>query len=194
MQTIRRPRSPLNEAMPWLSWSCIDWLEPRIRSGMRVLEYGGGGSTIYFLMRGCQVTTVEGNAQWVEDLRAHTKLFGESTELRFVDSQANDPRLAQEYAAQARIGRPWDVILVDGAFRGECVAVARECVVPGGMIIVDNTDLPEYAGVRAEQVLHEFDRNVFRGLGYARVMPTTTEVFIAKSGANDSRAGRIQSA
>jgi predicted O-methyltransferase YrrM len=194
MRTIRKPRSPLVEAMPWLAWPCIDWLQPRVYAGMRVLEYGGGGSTMYFLMRGCHVTTVEGNAQWADDLRAHTTLFGRRNELRFVDSQGDDLRLEQEYANQARIGGPWDLILVDGAFRGDCVAVARDCVAPGGMIIVDNTDLPEFAGVHAEQLLHDFDRRVFRGLGYARVLPTTTEVFLSRRPANEWRSPRIHSA
>lgn len=167
--------------MPWLAWSCIDWMERTIRPGMRVFEYGGGGSTVYFLSRGCHVTTVEGNAQWFADLRTRTQAFAQRPDLRFVDSQTADPRLEQEYASQARFGGPWDVILVDGAFRGECVAVAKDCVAAGGFIIVDNTDLPEFAGACAQLTAAGFDRKVFRGLGYARVMPTTTEVYVPKA-------------
>ena len=169
----------LDAGMPWLAWSCIDWLEPRVRPGMRVLEFGGGGSTLFFLLRDCVVTTVEGNRSWADELAQRTQPFPGRSDVRFVDSQSGSALLAAAYAAEGRDGAPWDIILVDGAFRRACVEVARGSIAPGGLIIVDNTDLPEYAEVKPELVLPGFRRRVFRSLGFARVKPTTTEVYEA---------------
>jgi predicted O-methyltransferase YrrM len=175
--------TPLDPPLPWLSWPCIDWLDRYVRPGMRVFEYGGGGSTLYFLARGCEVTTVEGNLTWTVAIGEAARAYRSRLRLRFIDSQNDTPTARRQYADAALDAAPWDLILVDGAFRRECVLVARRCIVPGGVIIVDNTDMPEYAEVHPEEVLRDFERRVFRGLGFARVLPTTTEVYTARRSA-----------
>ncbi|HEY3057445.1 MAG TPA: hypothetical protein VGL99_00565 [Chloroflexota bacterium] len=172
-------RNPLEDGMPWLAWPCIDWLAGALYQDMKVLEYGGGGSTLFFLSHGCQVTTVEGNSSWVAAIRARTARFRDRLDLRYVDSQTPDPALRRHYAAQAGVGGPWDLILVDGAFRHDCLTFAMPYLATPGIIIVDNTDLPEFADFHPEHLLRDLERTVFRGLGYARRRPTTTEVFQA---------------
>jgi hypothetical protein len=170
---------PFERPLPWLSWPSIDWLDHNVRPGMRVFEYGGGGSTIFFLTHGCEVETVEGSLEWAQAIRRAAEPHISRLSLRFVGTASDTPAARRDYANAAFAGAPWDVILVDGAFRADCIRVARQCIAHGGMIIVDNTDLPEYADVRAPEVLTGFRRRVFRGLGFARVLPTTTEVYIA---------------
>lgn len=146
---------------------------------MRVFEYGGGGSTLFFLAHGCEVTSVEGSMDWAIAIRNAARPDESRLTLHFIDTRVDTPDARRLYADAALDGGPWDVILVDGAFRRECTLVAQSCVLPGGAIIVDNTDLPEYADVHADTVLSGFERRVYRGLGFARVLPTTTEVFLA---------------
>src|SRR5262245_30740131 len=57
-------KSALERGLPWMSWQAIDYLEIAIRPGMRVFEWGGGGSTIFFAEHGCHVTTVESSGVW----------------------------------------------------------------------------------------------------------------------------------
>ncbi|QSR85451.1 hypothetical protein [Methylacidimicrobium sp. B4] len=54
--------------LPWISYSCIDWLSRRLRPGMKVFEFGGGGSTIFFAAHGCFVVTVENYPEWQEKI------------------------------------------------------------------------------------------------------------------------------
>lgn len=51
--------TPIGLRVPWLSWPAIVELVRFLGPGMRVLEYGGGGSTLFLLERGCAVRTVE---------------------------------------------------------------------------------------------------------------------------------------
>ena len=60
-----RRRSTLEQGVPWLPWTCIDWLGRNVKRGSSVFEWGAGGSTVFFAALGCEVTTVESNAEWV---------------------------------------------------------------------------------------------------------------------------------
>jgi hypothetical protein len=174
-------RNPFRERMPWLSWPCIDYLEEQVKPGMRVLEYGGGGSTLYFLSKGCQVTTVEGHPDWGSAIRDRAAQFGtaERLNVRIVDTRGEDPSSMESYITAARSGGPWDLILVDGSFRRECLAEAKHCLSATGFLIFDNTHLPDYAD--AHKLAPEFQRFVFKGLGYGRPAPTETTVFLRPS-------------
>ena len=172
---VIRQRQPLHDGMPWISWPCIDWLERTLRPGMRVLEYGGGGSTIFFLRHGCDVTTIEGDAKWVDAIQKRAGPLVPRLTLRYVNNQSGDPAMRAVYANQGAIGGPWDLILIDGAWREDCAEVAKRNLAPGGFIIVDNTDLPEHAGIY--RLMEGYRRTIFSGLGYARRELTTTELF-----------------
>jgi hypothetical protein len=46
--------------LPWLPFVLQEELEERVGAGTRVFEFGGGGSTLYFLDLGAVVVTVVG--------------------------------------------------------------------------------------------------------------------------------------
>lgn len=172
-------RNPFREGFPFLSWPCIDYLEPRVKPGMRVLEYGGGGSTIYFLRKGCLLTTVEGDPEWGKAIQKRVTELGEAAsrlDLRIVDTQTKDPASKQAYISAVRTGGPWDLILIDGGFRLDCLAMARDYLSPGAFLVFDNTDLPIYA--QAHENTSGFQRICLKGLGFARVAPTESTVFL----------------
>ena len=121
--------------MPWLAWPCIDWLERAISPGMKVFEYGGGGSTVFFLSHGCQVTTVEGNSRWAAAIRARAAPFGDRLDLRYVDSQTPDPELRRSYAAQASLGGPWDLILCCHYLHRPLFPAIAAALAPGGLFV-----------------------------------------------------------
>lgn len=174
-------RNPFREGMPWLSWRSIDYLEKQVKPGMRVLEYGGGGSTLYFLSKGCQVTTVEGHPEWACAIRDRVAEFGAAgrLDLRIFDTQTNSPTSREMYITAVRSGGPWDLIVVDGVYRRECFAEARHWLSPSGFLIFDNTDFPDYAN--AYELAPGFQRIVCKGLGYGRPGPTETTIFLQTS-------------
>ena len=55
-------RSPLNLAMPWWSFSAIDFMSKQCRADQDVFEFGSGGSTLFFAKRCKTVTAVEDDA------------------------------------------------------------------------------------------------------------------------------------
>jgi hypothetical protein len=183
---VRRPRhavhwieaslgrkTPLEMGLPYLAWPCIDFLRKFCQPDSRVFEYGGGGSTIFFANLGCHVTTIEGNTDWVCAIRDRLLPARHRVEIRHVST---DEEHCSEYAHQVHDGGPWDLILVDGAFRLDCLREAKSELTDGGVLILDNADEPQYA--EAPLLLPVFERYVCRGLGVARRRVTQTDVYI----------------
>lgn len=164
--------------MPWLAWPCIDYLTEHLTANMCVFEYGGGGSTLYFLRQGCLVTTVEGDPRWGRDIRRSAERLGPAVngrlDLRVIDITANDTESTRRYVEEVRRGGPWDVILIDGGRRPQCLTEAIPHIKPNGFLIFDNTDLELYAGEpdRAEG----FRPVRMSGFGFGRVRPTQTTI------------------
>jgi hypothetical protein len=53
-----------DEAKPWLVYGATDFLEHTISPSARILELGGGGSTLFWLNRGNEVVTIENDGEW----------------------------------------------------------------------------------------------------------------------------------
>jgi hypothetical protein len=142
-----------------------------------VFEWGGGGSTVFFLAKGCMVTTVESSEFWKQRIEEQISLELQARwQLRFVPSDSNDDPRAALYVDSVLDGAPWDVVLVDGWNRGLCLLRARPTVRPGGLLILDNADQPQFDNV--PEALQGWERLEFRGLGPARSWVTKTDIYI----------------
>ena len=178
--------TPLELGTSSFSWPCIDFLKGRLRAGMRVFEWGGGGSTIHLAKLGCRVTTVESNRGWLDliNTEVERQLAGSATrpEIRFVDAEPETAAAEQaRYVDEVRSGAPWDAIFIDGLEmpwlgRVVCVKAAIDQIARGGMIVLDDAWRHEYDEVPG--LMKGFTRREFWGLGPARLGITRTDVYI----------------
>jgi hypothetical protein len=128
------PDAPIRP-VPWLSMAAREYLDNLMQPEWRVAEHGGGGSTLWFASKCQHVTTVENNMAWLKkiaekDLPNAILVYGRDV-----------PEFAQ----------PLDLILIDGEppeDRAEWLKVAPEIVKPGGWVVLDNANRPEYAAER----------------------------------------------
>lgn len=136
-----RGRGTMALRLPWLPFPLIDQLAERVGPGSRVFEYGGGGSTLWFLDRGADVVTVEHHAGWAGELRG--AVDGPRWQLleRELDAGGADYGGAIEQFAD----ETFDVVLVDGRERARCALTAAAKVRPGGWLVVDDADRERYA-------------------------------------------------
>jgi Methyltransferase domain len=138
-------RSTMRLRLPWLPFRLIDELEAVIRPGSRVFEYGGGGSTLWFLDRGAVVVTVEHHPEWAA-LLGRSIDSGNWTLLE----RSVAPSVARGYASYAdaisTYPDEWfDVVVVDGRARRRCVARALPKIKPSGLLLVDDVNREKYA-------------------------------------------------
>ncbi len=132
---------------PWLSPQAIRFLDDHLNVEMRGLEWGSGRSTVWLSKRVGALTSVEHNPQWYERVRAGLAEAGaDHVELRLVEIPTDQAEREAQYwenpyvaVADAFADGSLDLVLVDGAYRQTCVAVALGKVKPGGLLVVDNT-------------------------------------------------------
>lgn len=69
-------RGTILDRKPWLVFSAIRMIEKISKRGMRVFEFGSGGSTLFFYDRGCTVISVEHDAEWFDRVSTNIKSEG----------------------------------------------------------------------------------------------------------------------
>lgn len=178
------PSTPIRLGLPWVSWPAIDHLAGVVLPGMRVFEWGGGGSTVFWLSKGCHVTTVESSLEWMTIIQAEIdrRGFAARFEIRLVEAGAMKPERVQQYIREVHRGTPWDIVLVDGvdeAYLGRMDCL-REVPLPGvvrprGLLVLDDSWRDAHAV--APQILQGWQRTVFKGLGPCRPGVTQTDVY-----------------
>lgn len=117
-----RSRWPLERRLPWFSWPAIRWLDDFLQPHHRVLEFGAGGSTLFFAARAASVVSLEPDPTWRARVAA---LAGPKVQL------LDEPP-----------GSPADLIVVDGADwqeRPKRFAWAQQHVSPGGAVVLDDS-------------------------------------------------------
>ena len=182
---------PAAQGLPWIAWPCIDFMSDYVKPSHRIFEWGGGGSTLFFLKKGCRVTTVESSRQWVEELEQQIHALGPEArsrwDLRFVAIVDNNDPAVPEYIDQVATGAPWDLVMVDGWSRLKCLLEGMHHVTPGGVLVLDNANQKQFESV--PNVMHDWERHAFRGLGVARSWATQTDAYV-----NTARVTRSVSA
>lgn len=171
---------PVAQGLPWIAFPCVDFLTGYLEPTHNVFEWGGGGSTIFFLKKGCRVTTVESSAEWVQQLEAQVgELGGDARsrwDLRYVPLSDNSDPAVADYVQQVTVGGAWDLILVDGWRRLKCLHEGLHHVKPGGALVLDNANQKQFVSV--PQMMQTWERHELRGLGVARSWVTRTDVYV----------------
>ncbi len=125
--------------VPWISYDAQALLARHLTPASRVLEFGSGMSTLWFAGRAGAIVSVEHHPEW------YAKVKG-----MLPQGPAIDYRLASDPAAYCAVADEagFDLVLVDGRFRDQCVAVGLKVLRPGGILYLDNSDhaLDDYDG------------------------------------------------
>lgn len=109
---------PTVNPIPWYTYPAIDYLSCLDLSNLSVFEFGQGDSTKWWQTRAKRVDGVDNNPSY--------------TQHRFT-------QVKEEYI-NACVGTKWDIIVIDGEWRTECVSTSVNSLADGGMIILDNSD------------------------------------------------------
>jgi predicted O-methyltransferase YrrM len=133
--------------IPWLAPNVISHLENLIQPDWEIIEHGSGGSTLWLAERAKSVKSVERDPDWRAVVQSkapeNVKVYGET------------------YPADFH--KLCDLLLIDGEpveLRADWLESAPQIVKPGGWVVLDNANRPEYAAERhaLEQIAAEYIR------------------------------------
>lgn len=124
--------------LPWYTYPCIDFLRCRSFSGKRVLEFGGGQSTLWWASRCESVVTFEGDRDWYEKIKNH---MPSNVSLTYIEMNGADDACLNIISAlnEGEVDK-FDVVIIDGLYRKELVPVAMSFVKDSGVIVCDNAE------------------------------------------------------
>lgn len=135
--------------VPWLHPSATSYLEEIIRPEFWVLEHGSGGSTLWFSRRVASVVSIEHDQKWRDKVREFA------------------PANVTLLEAFGHTGQVFDLFLIDGLReeRGDCLLKAHVFVKPGGWVVLDNANRPEYEAARRAfsdhaKLVERFNNNI----------------------------------
>lgn len=188
-RSLQPGATPLGDKVPWITFAACKFLEPRIVPGMRVHEYGAGGSTLFFATRGCEVSSVEHDEAWANRVRetlARENLT--NVQLRCLppepvtDSLKRDPTEPDDYfssdenfqqhtfrnyatAIDAFADGYFHLVVIDGRARPSCYKHALAKVAPGGWLMLDNSDRDSYRRIHQDMAAKGWKKWGFSGPG-----------------------------
>lgn len=120
-----------NQPIPWITYPAIDYLDQLDFSGKNIFEYGGGNSSFYWAKKAKSVTVVESDKRWSKFLKKN------KTENMTVDYA----KAKKDYINSIDFyNKAFDVIVIDGVYRKDCVKPALRNLKKGGFIILDNSE------------------------------------------------------
>ena len=139
----------------------------------RLFEYGSGGSTLWWASRVKEIFSVEHDKYWFQKVSAD---IPPNVKLIYID-------LDYGGAYSKKIGEfnnKFDIIIIDGRDRINCVMNALQAIKPDGVFIWDNSDREAYREGYDYLLINGYNRIDFEGMGPINLDSWCTSVFYRK--------------
>ena len=123
--------------LPWFTYPLIELLKNTNFENKKILEFGSGCSTHFFLDKKAAVTTYEESQRWIEFISNR-----KSEKLIIYNREIN-----QEEELSELVGKKFDLIIIDGHHRKSVLqkTVKMDLLNKNGAIIFDNSEVYEFS-------------------------------------------------
>jgi hypothetical protein len=155
--------------IPWITYSMIDLLSKRVNKNMRIFEYGCGNSTLWWAANAHSVMSVEHNTDWYKKIKA---LVPDNVQMQLTSLHYDG-----DYCRTSTHGDPYDIIVIDGRDRVNCIKHSIKNLSDIGVIILDNSDREAYREGVEFLKLRGFRQLPLRGLAPIISHLSETSVF-----------------
>lgn len=145
--------------LPWMNFPVITFFDQRLNSRIRLFEYGSGYSSLYYAAKVEQVVSVEHHTGWYYTM---LKKVPPNLSLRYVPLQYDGDYCRAIVDENAL----FDVVIVDGRDRVRCLEHAATRLSDKGVIVLDDSQRPQYA--RAFEIMLGLG---FRSLDFEGLKP-----------------------
>jgi hypothetical protein len=151
------PCRPDGTIVPWMNYAIVYFLEERLKTDLKLFEFGSGYSTLFYANLVHSVTSVESDERWFTTVKSS---IPSNAQLIF---QAGD-KDGDYCRAAIQTGQLYDVIVVDGIDRVNSVRQSLDALTDRGVILLDDSEREEYAEAFELTAQHEFRALTFEGL------------------------------
>jgi len=151
-------KSPVDKngsPIPWYTYPSIDFIKSNLKKRVNVFEYGAGNSTIWWSKFAHVVISCENDKSWIEKIKPHpenVKINHRNLDNGYVDFIKN----FKNY---------FDIIIVDGRKRNECMKNCMIGLKKDGVIILDDSERKKYEEGCKFLTSHGYKKIDFWGMG-----------------------------
>lgn len=164
----KRPVDAMGKPLPWFTYPAIDFLSQFDFESKNIFEYGCGMSTLFWLDRKANVYGVEDNPKW----------FAEVIKLSDGKAQIELSKDNNYVYSIKSLNMRFDLIVIDGKYREECLNTSLDHLNEDGIVILDNSDRhPDLCKFVRENGFTEID---FHGFGPLNEYTWTTSLFFKR--------------
>ena len=133
----KKPVDANGNPIPWTTYSYIEFIKLYLKPGMLLFEYGSGNSTLFYAKYVHQLISVEHDRRWYSKissiLPANCKLISADV-------------TSEEYICPYELKKnKFDIIVVDGRRRNECIVQCANFLKKTGIIILDDSERETYS-------------------------------------------------
>lgn len=158
------------QPIPWVTYSFIDFIKPRLHPELSIFEYGSGNSTLFYARHVQRVVSVEHDEAWYRKI---VKEKAANAEMIYCLLDTNG-----EYAKKAAsLGEKFDIIIVDGRDRVNCCKHALYALKEKGVIVLDDSERESYQEARSFLQAQGFKELSFSGISPGLFYEKATSVF-----------------
>ncbi len=137
-----KPFDAQGNQIPWMNYPIVNLLKERLKKDFLLFEFGSGFSTVFYAGLVKRVVCVEHDKEWYEFLE---ESLPENAEIIFKNKDVDG-----EYCRTIlNSGNQWDVVVVDGRDRVNCIKQSIENLSPRGVLLLDDSSRERYQeGIR----------------------------------------------
>lgn len=150
--------------VPWMNFPIIALLKEKLTSDLRLFEYGSGYSTYFYAGKVNNVVSVEYDQRWHEFVKSNAP----SNVTVIYQQQDNDGDYCRVINT---LDSEFDVVVVDGRDRINCVKQSLPKLSAKGVILLDDSQREKYE----EAITYATDRH-FRALNIEGLKATGNKV------------------
>lgn len=159
-------------AVPWMSYPAIEFLQSYLNENHEVFEFGCGASTFFFSKRVKKVVGIETNDKWLSIIKDKLPHNCENVEINFMSDGLTNS--AYENFPK-NCGQKFDLIIIDSLKRFECAKNVLDALKPKGAVILDDSERKNYKKIFDFFSENKFTQTDFFGIapGQLRIKNTT---------------------
>ena len=143
--------------LPWVTYSFIDFIVERLDKTMIVFEFGLGNSTLFYSSKVKTIHTVEHDKIWYEKIN---RKLPTNVNISFIELEPD----GAYSRASGLSGEKYDIIIVDGRDRINCMLNSVNHLNYNGILILDDSERVAYKNGVDDLISKGFKKIDFWGI------------------------------